>query len=53
MFDRAQTLDHTDPALWQAQGSQRTNKHAEGYPRVRFQVAVLTGRFPVYSPPAA
>jgi len=53
MSDRAQTLDHTDPALWQAQGSQLTNKYAEGYARVRSQVAALTGRFPVYSPAAA
>ena len=64
MFDRAQTLDHTDPELWraiqaenrrqedhieliasenyaspavlQAQGSQLTNKYAEGYPGKRY-----------------
>jgi len=64
MFDRAQTLDHTDPQLWQAiqaenrrqedhieliasenyastavlqaQGSQLTNKYAEGYPGKRY-----------------
>jgi len=53
MFDRVQTLDHTDPELWQAQGSRLTNKYAEGYPRVRSQVSALTGRFPVYSPAAA
>jgi len=64
MFDRAQTLDQTDPELWQAiqaenrrqedhieliasenyastavlqaQGSQLTNKYAEGYPGKRY-----------------
>ena len=64
MFDRAQTLDHTDHELWQAiqaenrrqedhieliasenyaspavlqaQGSQLTNKYAEGYPGKRY-----------------
>jgi hypothetical protein len=41
MFDRAQTLDHTDPEKPFVTSG------------VRSQVAALTGRFPVFSPPAA
>jgi glycine hydroxymethyltransferase len=81
MFDRAQTLDHTDsekpfvtsgvrlvsPAITtrgfgveEAVATAHliadtldSPQDVEVHARVRSQVAALTGRFPVYSPPAA
>jgi len=54
MFDRAQTLDHTDPEKPFVTSGVRLGSPAittRGFGVE--EVAALTGRFPVFSPPAA